>query len=147
MCLLHTKSLHIVYQVLLILATLGLTIYCIHKYSLDQNLSVVDFKKFHNSEEDLYPSLSLCFTDSISKEKLAESYGGRKKSIYTSYLLGYVSDSDWIKKYLDIDYNDVAINADEYFDSIMIFLGSTLVQTFLKRQGCIARAARIPLNS
>ena len=124
MYLASSKPLHTLYQVLLILATLGLTFYCIHKYRLDHSLSLVDFKRFHYSERDLYPSLSLCFTDSISKDKFAENYEGRKKVTYTSFLSGYVLDEYLNENYLDVDYKDVAINADEYFDRIMIQLGN-----------------------
>ena len=124
MWLSNTKTFQTIYQVILILSTLGLTFYCIHKYKLDHSLSLVDFKRFHYSEKDLYPSLSLCFSDAISKEKFEEHHSGRKKSIYSSYLSGYVLDEYLNEKYLDIKYGNVAINADDYFDRIHIQLGN-----------------------
>ena len=119
-----TKPFQTFYQVLLILATLGLTFYCIHKYNLDHSLSLVDFKRFHYSKKDLYPSISLCFSDSISNDKLTSKYEGRKKTIYKSYLSGYILDEYLNKEYLEIEFEKVAIKSDEFINGVEIKLGN-----------------------
>ena len=90
MWLSNKKAFQTMYQAVLILSTLGLTFYCIHKYNLDHSLSLVDFKRFHYSEKDLYPSLSLCFSDSISKEKFEEHHGGKKNVECLTSVFGHL---------------------------------------------------------
>ena len=120
----YTKTFYTIFHCVLIFATVGISIYGIHKYNLDQSVSMVDFKRFHSSENDLYPSLSLCFADAISKEKMKQKHKGRKKVIYTSYLSGFMVDEYLNKEYLNINYEDVAIQADEYLNEVFIKLGN-----------------------
>ena len=96
------KSLHTIYKCALIVLTLGMTLYCIQKYRLDHSVSLVDFKWFQNSEFDIYPSLSICFLDPISETKLDNQYKGAKKTMYKSYLSGYVLDEypQWTTRYI-----------------------------------------------
>ena len=118
------KSLHTIYKCALIVLTLGMTLYCIQKYRLDHSVSLVDFKWFQNSEFDIYPSLSICFLDPISETKLDNQYKGVKKTMYKSYLSGYVLDEYLDPKYLEIDYVNVAISVQDYLMGILIQLGN-----------------------
>ena len=49
------------YQILCIAATIGMTSYCIHKYFKNESVVSVNTKEFHDSPNDIYPSISLCF--------------------------------------------------------------------------------------
>ena len=118
------KSLQTIYKCALIVLTIGMTLYCIQKYRLDHNVSLVDFKWFQNSELDIYPSLTICFLDPISETKLDNQYKGVKKTMYKSYLSGYVLDEYLDRKYLEIDYANVAISVQDYLLHILIQLGN-----------------------
>jgi hypothetical protein len=119
-----SKTFEIIYRFILILTTIGLTFYCIHKYNLDQSVSQVDFKAFHKDKQDLYPSLSLCFEHSVLQEKITQHYEGAKKSIYKTHLSGHMLDEYLNKRYLNIGYEKVAINFTDYLDEVYILLGN-----------------------
>ena len=118
------KSLQTTYKFALIVLTFGMTLYCVQKYCLDHNVSLVDFKSFQNSKLDIYPSLGICFLDPISKTKLDNQYKGAKKTMYKSYLSGYVLDEYLDPKYLGIDYANVSISIQDYLLDILIQLGN-----------------------
>ena len=46
-----------------ILASAGLTLLCIHQYSENRDASSIQFKTYHETEDDIYPSPTLCFKD------------------------------------------------------------------------------------
>ena len=118
------KSLQTIYKCALIVLTIGMTLYCVQKYRLDHNVSLVDFKWFQNSKLDIYPSLSICLLDPISETKVDNQYGRVKKTMYKSYLSGYVLDEYLDQKYLEIDYANVAISVQDYLLDILIQLGN-----------------------
>ena len=93
------KSLQTIYKCALIVLTIGMTLYCVQKYRLDHNVSLVDFKWFPYSKLDIYPSLSICLLDPISETKVDNQYGRVKKTMYKSYLSGYVLDEYLDQKY------------------------------------------------
>ena len=118
------KSLYTVYKWALIVLTLGMTLYCIQKYRSNHSVSLVDFKRFQGSELDIYPSLSICFLDPVSETKLSKRYEGAKKTMYKSYLSGYILDEYLNPKYLKIEYENVTIAAMDYLLDILIQLGN-----------------------
>ena len=51
-------------------ATISLVSYWIFVYTLDEDLCIVDYKKYFESESDEFPVLSICLKNQISEEKL-----------------------------------------------------------------------------
>ena len=61
-------------------------------------------------ENDIYPSLTLCWDMAIDEEKL-QMYGNNlNSSAYTMFLRGLV----WDEQMLNVDYDDVMINLNDY---------------------------------
>ena len=54
------------FYALCILLGLALSLFCLYEYSLDDDLTVIKFKKFHSSKDYLYPSLAFCFSGTTS---------------------------------------------------------------------------------
>ena len=48
----------------------GMTIYWYYKFWKDEDLCIVDYKHFDDSDDDVYPMLSLCFSNVIIESKL-----------------------------------------------------------------------------
>lgn len=70
------------------LSAFVMTIYGCYKYWKDENLCVVDYKHFENSREEVYPILSLCFSNIIIEHKLKEYNHTFNVDKYIEYLKG-----------------------------------------------------------
>ena len=104
------------YQCMCILVTISLTVWCIHMYSLNNDVSKVEYEEFHTKEDIIYPSVSLCFGNVILVNRL-NSYNVTK-GVYLDFLKGNV----WNKKYLDVDHETVTK------DIVQSLLGIEIVQ-------------------
>ena len=61
-----------IYHILCVLTTVGILVWCLYMYDLDEDTSQVDFKRYHETEDDLYPSLTLCLKDPFDDSKLKQ---------------------------------------------------------------------------
>lgn len=85
-----------------------MSIYCFCKYCDDEDVSMITYKHFHDSEDGIYPSFSMCFYNPFKKEKL-EMYGVNI-SLYSEYLQGMYWDPIMEK----IDYEEVTLQIDDH---------------------------------
>ena len=81
-----------------------LSSYWIYKYWLDEEVSVVHYTKFHESSDNVFPTLSLCVTDPFVDNRLAE-YGSNQTSYSASRFStkGSVTHKDKVGKILSLD--------------------------------------------
>ena len=93
-----------IFCVICILITIGLSSWRVYQYSLDQDLTRVNFRRFHTHEESVYPSLTLCFFDPYLPEEL-EKYE-TTASEYTRFLQGQLFDD----RLLNVSYGDVTLD-------------------------------------
>ena len=57
-------------------AAVGLIGKCIHSYYLDKDVSQVEYRNFHETEEYIYPSITLCLKEPLSPWKFwVERFG------------------------------------------------------------------------
>ena len=49
------------FRAICIIGAILLIGYCIREYALDQDVTHIEYKKFHEQPDDLYPSITLCF--------------------------------------------------------------------------------------
>ena len=103
-----------------VFCTLGaivLTINCIREYILNQDITNVAYKKFHGKYDEIYPSITICFTKPFVKHKLTER--GLTINTYTNFLSGEnVSNFSWNSSLVDIDYDNVSIHLMEHLHYI-----------------------------
>ena len=91
-----------------ILVTIILSSWRIYQYSLDQDVTRINFRRFHSHKESIYPSTSLCFFDPYLPEKL-EKYGTT-----TSEYVNFLQGRNWNETLLNVSYNDVTLDLRKY---------------------------------
>ena len=96
--------------------------YCSWKYNQNESTSLVDFRTYYETEEDIYPSITLCFIEGDLEqsiyiaEKLSNDHNIENVTKYTAFLKGEHWDANLTK----VNYDDVTINLREYVKSIQI---------------------------
>ena len=96
--------------------------YCSWKYIQNESTSLVDFRAYYDSEEDIYPSITLCFIQSDMEqsiyitEKFRNDHNIENITKYTAFLEGI----HWDANLTNVDYDDVTINLREYVKTIRI---------------------------
>ena len=107
------RSFKYVFHFLCGVATVGFTIYCVHQYIKDEDVARIEFAEFNAEEDNIYPTITLCFPSPLIEEKLS-SYGeGITVETYSAFLTG--QNNSWDERMAKIDYDDVSINIEDYF--------------------------------
>ena len=112
------------------IASFAFVIKLIYEYSLNKDVSSLEFKAFHSDENSIYPSVSLCFKENIFKDDAENSlwmrneesqeepyyFDGTMTYRYQEFLSGCeISDDSncngtWDASFADVDYDDVTLN-------------------------------------
>ena len=130
---------HIFHVICLFLA-IGLTCWCLHQYNLDDDITATQLRKYHETIDDIYPSISICVKRPFQEHKFGKYTNNRSlitaidvKNAYRDFLYGDQHGLDKYitrKKYINgswhvtkeytlehvfhslqaIDYDDVTIN-------------------------------------
>ena len=102
-----------------IFATLLTVVIQLQNYLKNEDLTRLEYKKFHEGEKDLYPSIAFCFTLPLKGEKLQHYGQNITPKAYASFLAGEKRDEEMFK----IPYDEVTQNLGEYIMSygIMTF--------------------------
>ena len=87
-----------------------LIIYWIYEFSLNKDLCSISYKRYHDTNEDSYPLLSLCFKNFISESELQKQNPPIKLSSYLDFLKGNSFDSNLS----NIDYKSITKNISDY---------------------------------
>ena len=103
------------FTLLCILTTGGLCIYWCHEYSLNDDLNVVRYKEFHDTSDDVYPTMSFCLRDPFSKEALERLK--INETSYRAFLMGKVFDPI----FLNISYELVTIDLADFIKGYRIY--------------------------
>ena len=104
-------------------ATIILVSYWTYVYTLDEDLCIVDYKKYLESESDEFPVLSICLKNQISEEKLKSQNLEVTAQRYIDFLNGDVFDEELAK----INYENVTIDVPNYVkDTTVIFKNGTI---------------------
>ena len=93
-----------------IFATLSTMIWQLSNYYNGEEQTIVEYRKFNEMDNDIYPSLTLCWDMAIDEEKL-QMYGNNfSSSAYTRFLRGLYWDEEMLK----VDYDDIKLNLNDY---------------------------------
>ena len=101
-------SVMFLFRVVCIVSTLIVTGYYIHLYCLNKDLCLVDFKHYQETDEDHFPTLSVCFKNYFNSTYLLDH--GIKEENYLAFLKGQHYDS----KMLELDFNKSTLNISKY---------------------------------
>ena len=79
-----------------------MTLFCVHKYFKNESVVSVSYRRFHDTPDDVYPSISICFsnkksgpfvdTNGIDRNHIARMMNG--KAIYNESLLNNIKYED-----------------------------------------------------
>ena len=90
--------------------TIILVSYWIYEYNLNNDLCIVDYKKYYETESDEFPVLSICLKNHISEEKLRLQNPNIDIESYVKFLGG----NEFKKEFTEIDYENVTIDMSKY---------------------------------
>ena len=77
-----------------------------YMFSLNEDTSLVEYKRYYEDNADVFPTLSLCFKNPFSDEKLGKASAGLNRTAYFQFLNGeYMSP-----KVKAIDYKSIKMN-------------------------------------
>ena len=98
------------FQILCVISTICLGSYVIYQYILDEDLTEVSFKKFHEDDESIYPEISVCLTDAYLDNRLKQLGAGINGRSYRKFLNG----EHWDDRMAKIDYDNVTLDIKDY---------------------------------
>ena len=90
--------------------TLAVVSYCFYRYHINEDVSVIGFNTFHDTDRDLYPTTTLCFYNPFLEKELANYGHGINITTYSKYLQGYLKD----ERMDQIEYDNVTVSMDSY---------------------------------
>ena len=101
-----------IFRFVCILAALCLITKGLIKYWKNDDLSQVDYRRFHASEKDIYPSLTICLHGLLIfvPSKLKTIGTGINEKTYSSFLMG----KHWDERMVEIDYDNVTVNIEDH---------------------------------
>ena len=104
------RKIKYVYFIFCLLATIGLSIYSIYRFWLNEDTTVVQVTRFLSSMDAIYPSLSFCVLPPFLEEKF-DIYEDEKinMSSYRKFLEGEF----WDERMLSIEYDNVTVSLEE----------------------------------
>ena len=112
------RSLRYLFAFVCVLAAISICVYWVYKYRLDEDLSVITYRKFYEKENDVYPTVSLCFNNPFLAKRLAEY--GVNESAYLNFLVGEYFSEEMLK----INYENVTIDISNYVKGHMIYFNN-----------------------
>ena len=100
------------YYLFCFISTISLSTWCVYQYVLDEDLTQINFKRFHDEKVDVYPSVSLCFMNPyLSKEFEHDTSNNITLNQYLEFLQGIY----WRPEMNNISYSKVTLNIMNYF--------------------------------
>ena len=105
-----TKILIRIFNIICLAVAVALIIYWLYEFSLNKDVSSIDYKRYHDTDNDQYPLLSLCFKNFLSNKKLKQQNTRTNKSEYLDFITGNYFKS----QLLEIDFQNVSKNISEY---------------------------------
>ena len=98
------------------IATIFCTFQCYRKYRKDESSYEINYQRFHKEIEDVYPSISMCFSMPFTQEKLNRYAHGITALNYSDFIMG-------LEEWKEVDpnhYNDVTMQISDFLVSAVI---------------------------
>ena len=115
-CSIHSCRLVSLFNLVCWIATIILVSYWIYEYTLDDDLCIVDYQKYYETDSDKFPLLTICLKNQISKQKLKLHNPEIDVDTYINFLSGKIFDKELAK----IDYDNVTIDFTRYVNESSI---------------------------
>ena len=98
------KTVAFIFHCACLVATVSVIVYWIYMFSLNEDISLVEYKRYYEKKADVFPALSLCFRNPFSLTKLEQA--GLNHTSYFNFLNG----EEMSPKIKSIDYNSITMN-------------------------------------
>lgn len=137
------KGLHLTFHAICLLVTFSMLMYGAVKFIKDESTSIVDFQVYHNREEDIYPTISLCFFVDNPEVPWYEGnlaiYNAnepkKKYNIdqidklrdYVRFLMGQTNTIIGINEILEVNYDEVTLDLKDYLKRINVGSGDRVL--------------------
>ena len=108
------------FRLLCMFSAIALTGWCLYKYTLDEDVSLVGYANFNDGKERLYPALTMCFWNPFYNEKLKQFGAGINTSTYSNFIQG----NYWDSRMSSIDYDEVTVSLEDYMIEIGVQYGN-----------------------
>ena len=96
------------YLIACIVATFGFTVYCFYEYSRNEDASSITFKKYHEDRNNIYPAITLCFSEYLDPEQFQNNETLMED--YRQFLKG----TRWSEQLASLDYEQATLNISKY---------------------------------
>ena len=113
------KTFKVIWTLILVITTILTATWQLLNYLNGEDMSTVRYKIFHFEDLDLYPSVGLCFANTMIPENLGKM-GIHDANIYSRFLAGM----NWSQSMLQVDYDNVSKDIKSYILSYSIRLTS-----------------------
>lgn len=98
------KTVTFIFHCACLVATFSVVMYWIYMFSLNEDISLVEYKRYYEKKTDVFPALSLCFRNPFSPTKLERA--GLNDTSYFKFLNG----EEISQKTKAIDYKSITMN-------------------------------------
>ena len=124
------------FKVLCIFTTSFMVGFWIHKYNMNEDISLVEYKKLKAEANIVYPELTICFPYPFLNEEFYKFGNGLNKVNYLEYLRGDIASNETFQK---VRYDEVTFDLFDHLDSINVAARSDQTLTnynCTNRQNC-----------
>ena len=90
--------------------------YWIYRFGLNEDVCIIDYKKYYDIDSDMFPVLSLCIKSPFSKTKFRMRNQVINETLYIKFLKGEYFST----RYMETEYNDIRLNLSDYIDEYYI---------------------------
>ena len=98
------KTVTFIFHCACLVATFSVIVYWIYMFSLNEDISLVEYKRYYEKKDDVFPVLSLCFRNPFSPTKLERA--GLNDTSYFKFLNG----EEMSQKIKSIDFKSITMN-------------------------------------
>ena len=113
-----------IFSIICVMATFGMCGYWVYKFYLNEDSTLVNYKKFYQDEDDIYPTLSLCLQNPFLKKELAKY--GANESLYLAFLKG----ERYSREMAVINYTRVTIDIASFIKAYRIYYRNNTFHSF-----------------
>ena len=106
------SKIHLSFRILCFVSALALSSYWTYVFIMDEDLCIVDYKKYYAEETGVFPVLSFCINNPVSREKLERVNPNFNVSSYMNYLKGQAFESNMF----EFEYSSVIQNASDFIE-------------------------------
>ena len=139
-----SRNINLLFKFSCILMTIILISWCAYKYLLDDDVTLINFKPFHDTDNDIYPSVMLCFYNPfVVKQfnKYGPEINSTSKNAFKATVLReaykrFLQGGHRSEQMAQIHYEDVTLDINKYFLGYHVRYSNGSSKTYNARNKC-----------